>query len=517
MFNKLNKKVSFVSGGIIALFVLWAIIAPENVQSVFSVLFNFFIQKFGWFYLLAAVVFVLFCFIVAFSKFGKIKLGKDDEEPVYSTFSWFAMLFSAGMGIGLVFWGVAEPINHFAISPFAEDGTREAAVIALRTCFFHWGIHPWASYGVMAIALGYFQFRKGLPALASSIFHPILGDEGIRGPIGKTIDIVTVIITLMGVATSLGLGTLQVVTGLEMVYGFPNSLLVRVIFIAVVTVIFIISARSGIEKGIKWLSNINMSIAAILLIFLAIVGPTLWLVNIFTESIGSYLNNVIPLSFFTDSAGVVAEKTGYDWVGGWTVFYWAWWITWVPFVGSFLARISRGRTIREFVLAGLVAPTILSAIWFTVVGGSAIHLELFGIGGIVDATFNDVSTAIFVTFNGYPLTNLLSTLAMLMVTIFFLTSADSATFVLGMYTCNGDLEPDNSVKSLWGIFIGFTAIALLLSGGLSAVQTVSFVLGGPYMLLMLVMIYSVVKALSRDKEYLAEESKYTLSEEEKIG
>ncbi len=517
MFNKLNKRVSYVSGGIIGIFILWAIIAPENVQSVFSVLFSFFKEKFGWFYLLAAVVFVLFCLIIAFSKFGKIKLGKDDEEPAYSTFSWFSMLFCAGMGIGLVFWGAAEPINHFAISPFAENGSHEAAVIALRTAFFHWGIHPWASYGVMAIALGYFQFRKGLPALASSMLHPLLGDEGIKGPIGQTVDILTVVITLMGVATSLGLGTLQVVTGLDMVFGVPNTLLFRVIFIAVVTVIFIASARSGIDKGIKWLSNINLSIAAILSIFLLILGPTLWLVNIFTESLGSYIQNIVGLSFFTDSAGVVAEKTGYDWVGGWTVFYWAWWITWVPFVGSFLARISRGRTIRQFIIFGLVAPSIISFMWFTIIGGSAIHLELFGAGGVVDATFNDVTSSVFATFDGYPFTKILSTLAMLMVTIFFLTSADSATFVIGMYTSNGDLEPTNDIKSLWGIFIGFSAVALLLSGGLSAVQTVSFVLGGPYMLLMLVIIYSFVKAISRDKEYLAEESKYTVIEEEKTS
>ncbi|SHJ55520.1 glycine betaine transporter [Dethiosulfatibacter aminovorans DSM 17477] len=518
MFEKVDKKIALISAAICGIFVIWTVLTPETMQEIFNVLFKFFINNLGWLYLLCVSLFLLFCIVLAFSKYGKIKLGKDDEEPEYSNMTWFAMLFSAGMGIGLVFWGAAEPIYHFANSPFAESGSPEAVTIALRTTFFHWGIHPWASYGVIALALGYFQFRKGLPALVSSTLHPLIGDEGINGPIGQTVDIITVVVTLIGVATSLGLGSMQVVTGMNYIFGIPNTMSVSIIFVAIVTLIFTMTAVSGLKRWMKWLSNINMIIAAVVALFILMVGPTVFLLESFTEALGNYLQNVVMLSFFTDAAGVVAEKTGYDWIGSWTVFYWAWWLTWAPFVGSFIARISRGRTIKEFVLGILVAPTILSAIWFTLMGGSAIHLELFGNGGIAEATFNDVTSSVFATFAQYPLSGFLSAMAMIMVTIFFLTSANSATFVIGMFTSRGDLEPSSGLKIVWGVFEGFLAIALLMAGGLSAVQTVSFTVGLPFMILMLFIMYSFLKALNRDQEYINEKSVYTqvLKEKENV-
>ncbi len=506
MLGNIDKKIFGISAVICAIFVVWTIATPEGMQAIFDVLFNFFITNLGWFYLICVSLFLIFCIVLALSKYGKIKLGKEEEDPEYSRMSWFAMLFSAGMGVGLVFWGAAEPIYHFAGCPFAESGTPEAAAIAMRTTFFHWGLHPWAIYGVVAMSLAYFQFRKGLPALMSSTLHPLLGDEGIKGPVGKTVDIITVVVTLFGVATSLGLGAMQVTTGMNILVGTPNTTTMSIVFIVVVTLLFTVSAVTGIKRGIKWLSNINMVIAVVLTTFILVVGPTRYLLNMFTDSLGSYFQNIVWLSFFTDSQGVVAERTGYDWIGAWTVFYWAWWLTWAPFVGSFIARISKGRTVKEFVIGILVAPTLLSFIWFTLMGGSAIHSDLFGVGGVAEATFNDVTTAVFATFANYPLTGLLSFLAMLMVTIFFITSADSATFVVGMFTSGGELEPKTGLKIVWGVFEGAIAATLLLAGGLSAVQTVSFTVGLPFMVLMLFMMYSLFKAF-REEESISVKTK----------
>ncbi|MEL7565093.1 MAG: BCCT family transporter [Dehalobacterium sp.] len=497
--GKIDQRIFWVSAVICLLFVVWAMIAPGAVTNAFSVIFNFTIQNLGWAYMICGVLFLLFCVALAFSKYGKIKLGKDNEEPEYSTASWFAMLFSAGMGIGLVFWGVAEPVYHFAGAPFTESGTPQAATEAMRASFFHWGLHPWSFYGVVAMALAYFSFRKGLPGLISSTFYPILGEEGVKGPIGKTIDIIAVVCTLFGVATSLGLGVMQINGGLNFVYGLPNTIPVSLAIVAIITCLFTISAVTGINKGIKWLSNMNMVIAFILLIFFLFAGPTRYLLNMFTESLGYYIQNIVWLSFFLDTQGEVAARTGYDWVGAWPVFYWAWWITWAPFVGSFIARISRGRTVKEFVMGILVAPTLLSFLWFTFLGGTAIHMELFDKIPISEAVFSDVTSALFVTFNNLPMGQLFSLIAIVMIITFFVTSADSATFVVGMMTSGGNLEPKSTLKVFWGILLGFIAAMLLITGGLDAVKTVALAIGFPFTVLMMFMMYSLFKGFRHDK------------------
>ena len=428
--------------------------------------------------------------------------GKDDEEPEFSRFSWFAMLFAAGMGIGLVFWGIAEPIYHFAGSPFADPNTPAAAQEAMRYSFFHWGLHPWATYAVVALCLAYFQFRKDKPGLISSTLFPFLGEKGVNGPWGKAIDTLTVVVTLFGVATSLGLGAMQITTGLDIVAGIPASTTVSVIVIAVITVLFTISAVTGVARGIKILSNANMVIFFGLMLLMFILGPTRYLLNTFIETLGSYVQNIVWMSFFTDSQGAVAEHTGWDWVSGWTVFYWAWWITWAPFVGSFIARISRGRTIREFMIGILLAPSMLCFIWFTIMGGSAINVELFGAGGIADATFANVSSAPFAMFSHFPLSSLLSIAAMVTTTIFFITSADSSTYVVSMMTSGGDLEPKSGLRIFWGVIAGTIAAMLLLTGGLNAVQTVAFAFGFPFMLLMLFMIAALIKSFINDEKAL---------------
>ncbi|WP_051533745.1 glycine betaine uptake BCCT transporter [Desulfitibacter alkalitolerans] len=501
-FGKIDKTIFWGSAIICLVFVLIASTNPAAVSKIFSVLFSFFIDNLGWTYLLAVSGFVIFCLFLAISKYGNIKLAKDDEKPEFSTAAWFAMLFAAGMGVGLVFWGVAEPIYHFAGAPLSESNTAAAASEAMRYTFFHWGLHAWAIYGVVALGLAYFQFRKGLPGLISSCFSPILGEEGIKGPIGKSIDTFTVVMALFGVATSLGLGAMQVTTGMNIVFSTPNTTTVSIVFVAIVTTLFTISAVTGINRGIKWLSNINMVAVAILMLVVLFLGPTRYILNFFTESLGQYIQNIVWMSFFVDTQGAVAEHTGYGWVGAWTVFYWAWWITWTPFVGSFIARISKGRTIREFIIGILVAPSLLSFIWFSIIGGTAIHEERFGAGGIAEATFADVTSAIFAMFNNLPATELLSLMAMFVVTIFFITSADSATLVVSMMTSGGDLEPKSGSRVFWGAIAGSIASMLILTGGLSSVQTIAFALAFPFTIIMVFIMYTLAKSLALEEASL---------------
>ncbi len=512
LFGDYDKTVFWLAALFCLLFVGITMLNPAAMQTNFQAIFDFVIANLGWLYLVLTMLFLIFCLVLAFSKYGQIRLGKDDERPEFSTATWFAMLFAAGMGIGLVFWGAAEPIFHFAGPPFAEPGTQEAAIEAMRYSFFHWGLHPWACYGVVAMALAYFQFRRGMPGLISSTFLPLLGEKGIAGGWGKTIDIFTIVVTLFGVATSLGLGAMQITTGLGVVAGMESSTGLSIGIIAVITLLFTISAVTGIKRGIKWLSTINMYLFFILMTVVLFIGPTRYLINTFVETLGAYIQNILWMSFFTDSQGAVAAHAGWEWVGGWTVFYWAWWITWAPFVGSFIARISRGRTIKEFVFGILLAPTMLCMIWFTIMGGTAIHSELFGAGGVADATFADTTMAIFAMFGNLPASGLLSIIAMTLTTIFFITSADSSTYVVSMMTSKGSLNPTNWLRVFWGIVAGSIAAMLLLTGGLSAVQTVAFVFGFPFMIIMVFMMYSLLKAFRED-----EKIEVAVKVEQKVG
>lgn len=497
--NSIDKGVTFASVICCAIFIVATLISPEGVKEVFDKLFKFFIENFGWSYLLLVAAFVVFCFGIAFSKFGSIKLGKDSDVPEFSLMAWFSMLFAAGMGIGLVFWGVAEPVYHFAGPPFAEPKSAQAAADAMRTTFFHWGLHPWACYAVVAMLLAYSHFRKGNPCQLSWILEPLIGREKVQGIIGKSIDTLSIVVTLFGVATSLGLGAMQVCTGLNKLFGIPNTTTVSIIIIVVVTVLYIISAVSGVDKGIKILSNTNMILAFGLLLVMLFAGPTVYILEMFIESLGNYFQNIVWMSFFMDTTGGVAKHAGYEWIGAWTVFYWAWWLTWAPFVGAFIARISKGRTIKEFVMGALLAPTLLCAIWFSIMGGSAIQMELTDAAvGIADATFKDVTTAIFVMFDNFPMGSLLSLMSMIIVCIFFITSADSATYVVGVMSSKGNLNPKNSLKIFWGILCSTIAAMLLMTGGLKAIQTVSFVVSFPFMILMVIMIFAFFRALASE-------------------
>lgn len=402
------------------------------------------------------------------------------------------MLFSAGMGIGLVFWGVAEPVSHYFSPPAGVTGqTTEAAQTALRYAFFHWGLHPWGIYALIALALAYFQFRKGAKGLISSTFGPLLG-ERIHGPLGKGIDILAVIATAFGVATSLGLGTLQINGGLSHLFGLPSNTTVQIVIISIITVLFLLSATTGLDRGIKYLSNTNLVLALLLLLLTLVLGPTSFIFDAFTSTLGSYLNNLISMSLR------LTPFTQGTWVANWTLFYWSWWIAWAPFVGMFIARVSKGRTIKEFVICVMLVPSLLSFIWFSVFGGTALHLEIFDQAPIGAAVQRDISTALFLALEQLPMGYILAVVAVLLIITFFITSADSAIFVLGMLSSDGNLDPSNRVKITWGILQSAIAIVLLLSGGLEGLQTASIVAALPFTVIMVLMCFSLVLALKEE-------------------
>ena len=498
--NAIDKTITISSVLVCSVFIVATLISADMVKEVFNKIFKFFINNFGWSYLLCVAGFVLFCFVMAMSKFGNIRLGKDDEVPEFSLPAWFAMLFAAGMGIGLVFWGVAEPMFHYATPPHSGPKTPQAAAEAMRIAFFHWGLHPWSCYAVVALVLGYFQFRKDKPGLFSWTLEPLIGTERVEGGIGKSIDALAIVVTLFGVANSLGMGAMQVSTGLNKLYGIPNTNTVSIIIIVVVTVLYVFSAVSGVDKGIKILSTINMVMAFGLMALVLFSGPTIYILESLIESLGDYFQNIIKFSFFNDVTKVVENKVGYDWMGSWTVFYWAWWLVWAPFVGAFIARISRGRTIREFVFGSLLAPTLLCAVWFSILGGTALNLELTmpESPGIAEAALADPTLAVFILYDHLPLSSILSLVTMVIICIFFITSADSATYIIGVMSSGGNINPSNYAKIGWGILCSTIAAMLLLTGGLKAVQTVSFIFSFPFMILMLFMMVSFTRCISAE-------------------
>lgn len=491
--TKNSNVVFYVSLAMVFAIVGCAIALKDQFAVFANDLLGFISTNFSWAYLLSMFVFVVFALILAFSKFGNIKLGADDSKPEFSNTSWFGMLFGAGMGIGLVFWGVAEPISHFiSTSTGLEPGSAEAANFAMKASFKHWGFHPWANYAIIGLALAYFQFRKGKPALISSIFTPLIGEKGVNGPIGKMIDIFAVFATVAGVATSLGMGTLQINSGFEQVFGMPNNQVTQVAIIVIITVIFIWTAVSGIDKGIKALGDINLVLAGGLLLLTFIVGPKLQIVQNFTNGLGLYLNDFIYDSLHVEAFG---DNT---WVNGWTVFYWAWWIAWAPFVGSFIARISKGRTIREFIVGVIAAPAVASIVWFSVFGTLGLALKDKVAMTVLEGVAAAPEVGLFVTLQSYPLGSILSLVTIVLLCTFFVTSANSATFVLGMFTSHGDLNPSNGKKIIWGLVQSVLATALLLSGGLKPLQTISVAAAFPFIVIMLAACVSLWKALQSE-------------------
>lgn len=487
-----KNSVFIISFSLTLLFIIWGVFFTNNLTTVTNFVYGGSIKYLGWVYIFTTFLFVVFSVFLLFSKYGKIRLGNGTERPDFSTPSWLAMLFSAGMGIGIVYWAVAEPITHYTNPPYGTGYTVESANIAMQYTFFHWGLHPWGIYTVIGLALAFFQYNRRMPSSISSVFYPILKDR-IYGPIGKTIDILSVFATVFGIATSLGLGALQVTAGIHTLFNTPNTLFVQLIVIAVSTVVFIISINTGLDKGVKILSNSAMYISGLIIILILVLGPTVVIFKVFINTIGLYLNDFVSMSLRLSPFGEG------EWIANWTMFYWAWWISWAPFVGMFIARISRGRTIKEFVIGVLIFPTIGTCLWMSIFGGSALEIVTnTGNNELANYIVENVSLAIFIFFEHLPLSWLFSIVGFALIAIYYVTVADSSSFVLGMLSEGGTLNPSTKIKTTWGIIQSAVAAVLLLSGGLSVLQTVAIVVAFPFAIIMLIMCYSLIKGLQTE-------------------
>lgn len=485
-----HPQVFFASAGLVILFVVATILFQAYVGDAFSMLQSAMSLYAGWFFILTMNVAFLFVLGLLFlSRFGEIRLGGPDARPEFSTFGWFSMLFSAGMGIGLLFYGVAEPMFHYVANPITEAGGPEAARTAMDITFLHWGLHPWAVYAVVGLSLAFFAFNKGLPLSIRTAFYPIFGEK-IYGWRGNVVDIVATVATLFGVATSLGLGVQQVNAGLDFLLGIGQSRLIQVILIGGITAVATWSVVKGLDKGIRRLSEINLTLAGLLALFVLLVGPTLFVLNAVLENIGYYVQNLPALSTWNETY----EQT--QWQHGWTIFYWAWWIAWSPFVGMFIARVSYGRTIREFLLGVLLVPTLVTFLWITIFGNTALNIEMFGAGGIARAVQENIPISLFVLLENFPLDWLTSALSVVVIITFFVTSSDSGSMVIDIITSGGNPNPPVLSRLFWAILEGAVAAALLLGGGLAALQTATITTGLPFAAILLGMCYALWKGLS---------------------
>ncbi|MDF3303615.1 BCCT family transporter [Rhodococcus sp. T2V] len=473
--------------------VVWGLAAPDNLDITTGKALDWLVTDMGWLFVLSASGFVLFSLWLAFSKFGQIPLGKDGEKPEFRTVSWIAMMFSAGMGIGLMFFGVAEPLAHYVTPP---PGSSGGIGTAMATTMFHWSLHPWAMYAVVGLSIAYGSYRKGRKQLFSSAFIPLLGRRA-EGPIGKFIDVLAIFATLFGTAASLGLGALQIGSGFQVV-GWMSEVgtFLLVAIVALLTLAFVASAVSGVAKGIQWLSNTNMVLAVVLALFVFVVGPTVLILNLLPTTIGAYAAQLAQMSART---GASSDPATGEWLSSWTIFYWAWWISWTPFVGMFLARISRGRTIRQFVVGVIVVPSAVSLVWFAIFGGAGISEQRDGI----DLAGQDTQEGqLFGMLNHLPLTGITTVLVMVLVGIFFVSGADAASMVMGTLSQRGSLEPQRWVVVFWGVLTGGVAALILWTGGdtaLDGLQTMTIIAAAPFVIVMIGLCFSLYKDLSRDQ------------------
>lgn len=487
--------IFIVSLIICVIIAIWAVGFNAAFTVAANAMFAFFTQKFGWLYLVAMIAFVVFAIFIAASKWGNITLGEDGEKPEYSTLTWFAMLFGCGMGVGLVFWGVAEPIS-FYVSPAAgvAPETPEAANFALKAAFMHWGVSPWANYAIMGLGLAYFGFRKKQNAMISTTLVPLIGDRA-KGMLGTIVDVLAVFATVAGVVTSLGLGVMQINSGLNMVLGIPSNLMIQIIIILIISVIYISTAAAGIEKGIAVISDINLYLFVGLMIAGFVLGPKMEILNGFIGGIGSYLQDFIKDSLLVNGYG------DNSWTFDWRIFYWAWFIAWAPFVGVFIARISKGRTIREFIMGVALVPGLTSIVWFSIFGCLGLHLANTGVltHEQLVAIAAAPETGLFTVLQYYPLTKIFSIVAIVLLNTFFITSANSGTFVLSMLTSDGEQNPPKKKMVIWGVIQSIMAIGMMLAGGLKPLQTISLAAAFPFIFIMFAEMASLVIALKEEK------------------
>ena len=495
-FPRVNRPVFIASALLIVGFIIFGSLFGELAGEVFNQLQSFITHRFRWLFIILMNVAVVFSLYIALSRYGDIRLGHQTEHPEYSLLSWFGMLFSAGIGIGLLYWGTAEPLYHFMSPPMGQAETVEAAKQAMSISFLHWGIHAWALYCVVALSLAYFHYRRGLPLSIRSVLYPLIGQK-IYGKWGHVVDTLavfgTMFGTMFGVVTSLGLGAMQINAGFSNVFGIPNNVPVQLCLIAIITAMATLSVMMGLDKGIKRLSDINIVLTVLLLGFMLFFGPTQFIIDSFIENIGNYVSQLIPLGFWSEA------YSNTDWQANWTIFYWAWWVSWSPFVGIFVARISRGRTIREFIFGVLFIPMLLLFFWFTTFGGSAVHMELMGNYGLIEAVKADYGSAIFKLIEYYPLTKPLTLVIVVMIMLWFVTSSDSASLVIDMLTAGGDTNPPKIQRLFWALSQGVIAAVLLVAGGLSALQAVAIIAGFPFAIVVFVMMYCLWRGLTRDR------------------
>ncbi|WP_308723848.1 BCCT family transporter [Metapseudomonas otitidis] len=490
--STLNPPVFFGSAALILALVLYSTLAREQAQDLFSQLQNWIIVNASWFYVLTVALILITVVFLAVSRFGDIKLGPDHSQPTYRNSTWFAMLFSAGMGIGLMFFGVAEPLMHYANPPVGDPSTVAAAKEAMKLTFFHWGLHAWSIYAIVALILAFFCFRHDLPLTLRSALYPLIGDR-IYGPIGHAVDIFAILGTVFGVATSLGYGVLQINSGLNHLFGLPVTVPVQLGLIAATCALATLSVASGLDRGIKLLSEFNLILAVILLGLVLVLGPTVFLLKAFVQNTGGYLSEIVSKTFNL----YAYEPT--DWIGGWTLLYWGWWLSWSPFVGLFIARISRGRTIRQFVCGVLFVPAGFTLLWMTVFGDTAIHMVLQqGVHSLVETVAQDSSLALFAFLEQFPFSSVLSLVAILMVVVFFVTSADSGALVVDMLASGGQPVTPLWQRLFWSTLMGVVAMALLLADGLKALQTATIASALPFSVVLLAATWGLLKALRLD-------------------
>jgi len=495
-----HKPVFWPSLVLILTMIVTTLSLGDQAAEMFSTIQSFISNSFGGMFILSVSGFLVFSLFIAFSKLGHIRLGGRDATPNFSTSAWFAMLFSAGMGIGIMFWSVAEPIYHYLSPPMVQGETVEAAREAMSLSYLHWGFHAWGIYAVVAPSLAFFAFNKGLPLSFRSVFYPILGDR-IEGWMGDVVDTLAVLATLFGLATSLGLGVRQVSAGFDYLFGVGSGLYTQVALIGGITAVATLSVVLGIDKGVRVLSEANIRIAVFFLLFILVVGPTIYIFDSFVQNMGHYFNNIFRYSLWTES---YADSS---WQNSWTVFYWAWWISWSPYVGMFIARISKGRTVREFILGVLIAPSIVTFLWLAAFGGSAINLEMMGVGNIGAMVQQDYATALFAMLEQFPLSMVTSMVAIVLVMSFFVTSSDSGSLVIDSLTSGGKLDAPVGQRVFWAITEGAVAAVLLIGGGLEALQTAAITTGLPFMFILIVMCYSVYIGLREEHQKKVERSK----------
>ncbi|WP_061963047.1 BCCT family transporter [Demequina aurantiaca] len=493
------SKAVFWPGAILILgFCLYAIIWPDSAEALFAQIQSGIVSGFGWYYVLIAAVFVAFTLFIGFSRFGNIKLGRAGDKPAFSLFSWFALLFAAGMGIGLVFYGVAEPLAHYADPRPGVTGTPEQLAQASMTqTFLHWGIHAWSIYIVVGVSIAYAVHRRGRPVSIRWALEPLLGAR-VKGRWGDVIDVTAVVGTMFGVATSLGLGVLQMSSGLDSAGIAQPTTSTQIMLIVIITIFTIFSLVTGLQKGMKWLSSINLALAGGILLYVLFAGPTLFILREFVQDVGAYVQSFVGLSF---NVSAYAGEAGEQWQAAWTTFYWGWWISWAPFVGIFIARVSKGRTVREFVWGVLLVPTSIAFLWFATLGGTAIYRELYGDGGLIGPNGEvDYNGSLFAMLDGLPGGAAVSYGAILLIGLFFITSSDSGSLVLGMLTSGGAENPRQWLRVFWAVTTALVAIALLLSGGLTALQTAAIITALPFSVVMIGMMLATLKAFRREHQ-----------------